>query len=62
MEDYTYISTRSDPCVGRSHARGVPVDRGRKASLEMHPLGIGGKEAPARLVFTAKPGPALNAR
>lgn len=32
-----------------------------KASLEMHPLGIGGKSDPARLVFTANPGRALNA-
>ncbi len=32
-----------------------------KASLEVHPLGIGGKADPARLVFDAVPGPALNA-
>ncbi len=30
-----------------------------KPRLEMHPLGIGGKEDPVRLVFTADPGPAL---
>jgi L-arabinose isomerase len=29
--------------------------------LEIHPLGIGGKEDPVRLVFTAPPGPAINA-
>ena len=28
--------------------------------LEIHPLGIGGKADPARLVFDAKPGPAVN--
>ena len=32
-----------------------------KPSLEIHPLGIGGKEDPVRLVFDAPPGPALNA-
>ena len=30
-----------------------------KPRLEVHPLGIGGKEDPVRLVFTADPGPAL---
>src|SRR5205085_2659130 len=30
-------------------------------SLEVHPLGIGGKEDPVRLVFDAPPGPAINA-
>jgi L-arabinose isomerase len=29
--------------------------------LEVHPLGIGGKADPARLVFDARPGPAVNA-
>jgi len=32
-----------------------------KPSLEVHPLGIGGKEAPCRLVFDAAPGPAVAA-
>jgi L-arabinose isomerase len=30
-----------------------------KPRLEIHPLGIGGKDDPVRLVFTADPGPAL---
>ena len=30
-------------------------------SLEIHPLSIGGKDDPARLVFSAPPGPAINA-
>ncbi len=30
-----------------------------KPSLEIHPLGIGGKEDPVRLVFSADPGPAV---
>ena len=29
-----------------------------KSKIEVHPLGIGGKEAPARLVFNTKIGPA----
>jgi L-arabinose isomerase len=32
-----------------------------KPTLEIHPLGIGGKEDPVRLVFDAPAGPALNA-
>jgi L-arabinose isomerase len=31
-----------------------------KPRLEVHPLGIGGKEAPARLVFNVPAGPAIN--
>lgn len=31
-----------------------------KPSLEIHPLSIGGKHDPVRLVFTAAPGPAIN--
>ena len=34
---------------------------GEKPSLEVHPLSIGGKADPARLVFTTRPGPAVNA-
>ena len=32
-----------------------------KLSLEIHPLGIGGKEDPVRLVFDVAAGPAINA-
>ena len=32
-----------------------------KPRVEIHPLGIGGKEDPVRLVFDARPGEALNA-
>jgi L-arabinose isomerase len=32
-----------------------------KPSLEIHPLGIGGKEDPVRLVFDTPAGPAINA-
>ena len=38
-----------------------PTISNGKASCEIHPLGIGGKADPVRLVFNAGPGPALNA-
>jgi L-arabinose isomerase len=61
MEDYTYDLDPSRPLVLGAHMLEVcPSIAGAKPSLEIHPLGIGGKEAPARLVFTAKPGPAIN--
>jgi L-arabinose isomerase len=62
MEDYTYHLDPQRPLVLGAHMLEVcPSITGAKPSLEMHPLGIGGKDAPARLVFTAKAGPALNA-
>jgi L-arabinose isomerase len=36
-----------------------PSISGAKPKLEVHPLGIGGKGDPARLVFEAAPGPAV---
>jgi L-arabinose isomerase len=36
-----------------------PALTASRPSLEIHPLGIGGKEDPVRLVFTADPGPAV---
>ena len=42
-------------------SRSAPRSPRRKPSLEVHPLGIGGKADPARLVFNVAPGPALNA-
>jgi L-arabinose isomerase len=62
MEDYTYHLSRAGEKVLGAHMLEIcPTIAARRPSLEVHPLGIGGKEAPARLVFTAKPGPALNA-
>jgi L-arabinose isomerase len=62
MEDYTYHLHPSGSLVLGSHMLEVCESiAGSKPSLEVHPLGIGGKEDPARLVFTAPPGPALNA-
>jgi len=38
-----------------------PSIAARKPSCEIHPLGIGDKEDPVRLIFDTKPGPAVNA-
>jgi L-arabinose isomerase len=38
-----------------------PTIAAQKPSLEIHPLSIGGKADPVRLVFDSKTGPALNA-
>ncbi len=62
MEDYTYHLDPRRPLVLGAHMLEVcPSIAAAKPALRIHPLGIGGKEDPLRLVFTAKPGPALNA-
>ena len=62
MEDYTYHLDPERPLVLGAHMLEVcPSIAAAKPSLEAHPLGIGGKDSPMRLVFTAKAGPALNA-
>jgi L-arabinose isomerase len=62
MEDYTYHFDPSGMKVLGAHMLEVceTIALG-KPSLEMHPLGIGGKDDPARLVFDTRPGPAVNA-
>lgn len=61
MEDYTYHLEPKDPKVLGAHMLEVcPSIAAGKPSLEVHPLGIGGKADPARLVFDAEPGEALN--
>jgi len=61
MEDYTYHLDPSGPRVLGSHMLEVcPSIAAAKPSLETHPLGIGGKEDPARLVFGSPAGPAIN--
>jgi L-arabinose isomerase len=37
-----------------------PSIAAERPALEVHPLSIGGKADPARLVFAARPGPAIN--
>ena len=61
MEDYTYHLDPDGSQVLGSHMLEVcPTIAASKPSLEVHPLGIGGKEDPLRLVFDAKSGPAIN--
>ncbi len=60
MEDYTYHLTPGDEKILGAHMLEVsPSLSSERASLEIHPLGIGGKDDPVRLVFTADPGPAV---
>lgn len=62
MEDYTYDLNASGQKVLGAHMLEICESiAAEQPSLEIHPLGIGGKEDPARLVFTAPPGPAINA-
>jgi L-arabinose isomerase len=62
MEDYTYHLENGNHLVLGSHMLEVceSIAAG-KPTCEIHPLGIGGKEDPVRLVFDAPAGPALNA-
>jgi L-arabinose isomerase len=56
MEDYTYHFGPGTPLVLGAHMLEVcPTIAGQKPRIEIHPLGIGGKEDPVRMVFTAKP-------
>jgi L-arabinose isomerase len=60
MEDYTYDLTPGDEKILGAHMLEVsPSLSSERASLEIHPLGIGGKDDPVRLVFTADSGPAV---
>jgi L-arabinose isomerase len=62
MEDYTYHLVKGEEKVLGAHMLEVcPSIADGKPSLEVHPLGIGGKAAPCRLVFNAAPGPAVGA-
>ncbi len=60
MEDYTYHLDPSESMILGSHMLEVdPCLTTGKPKLEVHPLGIGGKEDPARLVFNSDAGPSL---
>ncbi|MEH0153492.1 L-arabinose isomerase [Limibacter armeniacum] len=62
MEDYTYHFNPENPLVLGSHMLEIcPSIAANKPSCEVHPLGIGGKEDPVRLVFNGEAGPAINA-
>jgi L-arabinose isomerase len=59
MEDYTYHLAPDQQVILGAHMLEVcPTIAAAKPSLEIHPLGIGGREDPVRLVFDAVPGTA----
>ena len=60
MEDYTYHFGEGGPKVLGAHMLEVcPSIAGGRPSCEIHPLSIGGKPDPVRLVFTARTGPGV---
>ena len=62
MEDYTYHFDPSNPMVLGAHMLEICESIAeKKPSCEVHPLGIGGKADPVRLVFNTAGGSALNA-
>ncbi|MDA3958258.1 L-arabinose isomerase [Oceanispirochaeta sp.] len=63
MEDYTYHMDPKNPLVLGSHMLEVcpSIAGGEKVKLEIHPLGIGGKADPVRMVFNVPGGSSLNA-
>ncbi|MFD2611752.1 L-arabinose isomerase [Paenibacillus gansuensis] len=62
MEDYTYHLDPANELVLGAHMLEIcPTISAGKPKIEVHPLGIGGKEDPARMVFDGRSGSALNA-
>jgi L-arabinose isomerase len=62
MEDYTYdMSARGDKVLGAHMLEICESIAAHKPKLEIHPLGIGEKADPVRLVFDAQTGPAVGA-
>ncbi|MDA0633483.1 L-arabinose isomerase [Nonomuraea sp. MCN248] len=60
MEDYTYHLTPGEELILGAHMLEVcPTIASGTPSCEIHPLGIGGREDPVRLVFDATPGPGV---
>ncbi|MFE9450006.1 L-arabinose isomerase [Streptomyces sp. NPDC006739] len=60
MEDYTYHLGPGTPRILGAHMLEVcPSVAADRPSCEIHPLSIGGREDPVRLVFDAAPGPAV---
>lgn len=60
MEDYTYDFGNPSKVLGAHMLEVCPSIAESRPSLEIHPLAIGGKADPVRLVFNAKSGPAVN--
>lgn len=62
MEDYTYHFQPDNMAALGAHMLEIcPSIAADQPSLEVHPLGIGGKADPARLIFNTAAGEALNA-
>lgn len=62
MEDYTYhLDPAGNKVLGAHMLEICETIADGRPSLEIHPLGIGGKEDPVRLVFNTPAGPAVNA-
>lgn len=59
MEDYTYHFDHSAQVLGAHMLEICPSIAAARPSAEIHPLSIGGKADPVRLVFTAPSGPAV---
>jgi len=60
MEDYTYhLAPGAEKILGAHMLEICPSLTTSKPSLEIHPLGIGGKEDPVRLVFDTDSGPGV---
>nr|WP_205207790.1 MULTISPECIES: L-arabinose isomerase [unclassified Arthrobacter] len=60
MEDYTYHLVPGEEKILGAHMLEVcPSLTTSKPTLEVHPLGIGGREDPVRLVFDADAGPGV---
>jgi len=60
MEDYTYhLGPGEQKILGAHMLEVCPSIAGGVPSCEIHPLGIGGREDPVRLVFSAASGPAV---
>jgi L-arabinose isomerase len=60
MEDYTYNLTPGNELILGAHMLEVcPSLTTSRPSLEVHPLGIGGREDPVRLVFDTDAGPGI---
>ncbi|MDR2619524.1 MAG: L-arabinose isomerase [Propionibacteriaceae bacterium] len=60
MEDYTYHLVPGEEKILGAHMLEVcPSLSAKRPSLQIHPLGIGGRDDPVRLVFTADAGPGI---
>ncbi|GAA3766047.1 L-arabinose isomerase [Terriglobus aquaticus] len=59
MEDYTYDLAGRAKVLGSHMLEICPTIAADRPSLEVHPLGIGGKSDPVRLVFTSPAGAAI---